>query len=301
MVPLAPAGVFGAIYNYSYGMTALIYLVAGIAMVFSALSYKEMAKDCPGCRFGLFLCQALHDEDARLHRRVGDPSRLSAPPGAAVDSRCVRDGSPGAGYPWLDLGCHLRGPRRCDKPPRNRPDLPHEHDLLDHPTGSRFVLTDTAVPAEFISLALVFGAIPLAVLAYIGFDAISTLNEEARGGGRTVSKATMIVLVLVTLPARRLMASSLGAGSGDLMRKSLSSLTAGCTGSEWRVPGTEYVNVTGHNTVNIGFFAGHKIAESSPHAARGAVLTFLVTGNNECCHCIRSPRWRSPFPSLHLR
>ncbi len=44
-----------------------------------------------------------------------------------------------------------------------------------------------------------FGAIPLAALSFIGFDAISTLNEEARGGGETVSRATMIVLVAVTL------------------------------------------------------------------------------------------------------
>lgn len=47
--------------------------------------------------------------------------------------------------------------------------------------------------------SIVFGAIPLAALSFIGFDAISTLNEEAKGGGETVSKATMIVLVVVTI------------------------------------------------------------------------------------------------------
>ena len=34
-------------------------------------------------------------------------------------------------------------------------------------------------------------------MSFIGFDAISTLNEEAEGGGQTVSKATMIVLWVV--------------------------------------------------------------------------------------------------------
>jgi amino acid transporter len=47
------------------------------------------------------------------------------------------------------------------------------------------------------SISRIFSAIPIAALSYIGFDAISTLNEEAKGGGRTVSKATMIVLVAV--------------------------------------------------------------------------------------------------------
>lgn len=40
---------------------------------------------------------------------------------------------------------------------------------------------------------------PIAALSFIGFDAISTLNEGAQGGGRTVSRATLIVLVAVTV------------------------------------------------------------------------------------------------------
>ena len=47
MVPLAPVAVFGTIFNFSHGMAALVYLVAGIAMFFSAVSYKEMAKEYP--------------------------------------------------------------------------------------------------------------------------------------------------------------------------------------------------------------------------------------------------------------
>lgn len=47
MVPMAPLAVFGIIYNFSGGMPALVYLVAAFAMLFSALSYKEMAKRFP--------------------------------------------------------------------------------------------------------------------------------------------------------------------------------------------------------------------------------------------------------------
>jgi amino acid transporter len=37
------------------------------------------------------------------------------------------------------------------------------------------------------------------VLSFLGFDAISTLAEEAEGGGRAVGKATMLVLPVATL------------------------------------------------------------------------------------------------------
>jgi hypothetical protein len=38
MVPLAPIQVFGFIYNFSSGMVAAVYIVAAIAMYFSAVS-----------------------------------------------------------------------------------------------------------------------------------------------------------------------------------------------------------------------------------------------------------------------
>ena len=47
MVPIAPIAVFGIVYNFSSGAVALVYIVAAIAMVFSALSYREMALSFP--------------------------------------------------------------------------------------------------------------------------------------------------------------------------------------------------------------------------------------------------------------
>ncbi len=47
MVPIAPLPVFGLIVNFSHGMAGLVYLVAAFAMVFSALSYREMARRYP--------------------------------------------------------------------------------------------------------------------------------------------------------------------------------------------------------------------------------------------------------------
>src|SRR5215212_10348676 len=47
MVPLAPIGVFGILYNMSAGAVAAVYVVAAVAMLFSAISYKEMAQVFP--------------------------------------------------------------------------------------------------------------------------------------------------------------------------------------------------------------------------------------------------------------
>jgi amino acid transporter len=58
---------------------------------------------------------------------------------------------------------------------------------------------DPLVGADGFSLQRIFSAIPIAALSYIGFDAMSTLNEEAQGGGQTIAKATMIVLVAVAV------------------------------------------------------------------------------------------------------
>ena len=46
---------------------------------------------------------------------------------------------------------------------------------------------------------LVASAVPIAALSFIGFDAISTLNEEAEHGGATVAKATMRVMWLIAV------------------------------------------------------------------------------------------------------
>ena len=59
---------------------------------------------------------------------------------------------------------------------------------------------DPLFQRETFSWGIVFGAIPIAALSFIGFDAISTLNEEAEGGGSgRVASATMIVLFAITV------------------------------------------------------------------------------------------------------
>ena len=47
MVPIAPFGIFGSVYQGSGGMVALAYAVGMVAMMFTALSYAEMSRAFP--------------------------------------------------------------------------------------------------------------------------------------------------------------------------------------------------------------------------------------------------------------
>jgi amino acid transporter len=65
--------------------------------------------------------------------------------------------------------------------------------------GHAHLTLDPFHPHGGASWSVVAGAIPVAAFSFLGFDAVSTLNEEAKGGGKAVSKATMLVMYLSTM------------------------------------------------------------------------------------------------------
>jgi amino acid transporter len=50
-----------------------------------------------------------------------------------------------------------------------------------------------------VSLGLVFGAVSIAVLSFLGFDGISTLAEENRDSARSVGRAMIAALAVAGL------------------------------------------------------------------------------------------------------
>ncbi|MED4727449.1 hypothetical protein P9597_04700 [Aneurinibacillus migulanus] len=49
--------------------------------------------------------------------------------------------------------------------------------------------------SNHFSLPLVMGAVSIAVLSFLGFDGISTLAEETKGGTKTVGRAAIFALL----------------------------------------------------------------------------------------------------------
>src|SRR5215210_8475440 len=50
MVPIAPFGIFGSVFQASGGMVALVYAIGGLAMAFTAASYSQMSRALPMAR-----------------------------------------------------------------------------------------------------------------------------------------------------------------------------------------------------------------------------------------------------------
>lgn len=64
--------------------------------------------------------------------------------------------------------------------------------------GAHWSLRPFYNPAEF-HFNIIFSALSVAVLSFLGFDAISTLAEETKGGTRVVGQATMIALCIAAV------------------------------------------------------------------------------------------------------
>jgi len=215
MVPMAPVAVFGTIHAFGHGMSALVYVVAAVAMVFSAISYREMALRYPIAgsvysyvRRGIHPFAGFLAGWAILLDYLLLPALLSV--FAALAMTTLVPGIPA--WLWIVVfviaaaAINLAGISVTAR--MNMVFMVIQLAVLAvfvagavvqvAQGDASFSLDPLYRPAGF-SWGIVFGAIPLAALSFIGFDAISTLNEEAEGGGPAVARATMIVLVAVTV------------------------------------------------------------------------------------------------------
>ena len=215
MVPMAPVAVFGFTSNFSSGMTALVYLVSAIAMLFSALCYKEMAKRYPVAgsvysyvRFGINRYVGYLAGWAILLDYLLLPALLSVFAASAMTG--LWPDVPA----WLWVGIFVALAAFINlggitvTATMNKLFLCIQLIVvaifvsavgIDLVKGTVSLSLTPFFNSNVFSWSIVFAAIPIAALSFVGFDAISTLNEEAKGGGETVSKATMIVLVAVTV------------------------------------------------------------------------------------------------------
>jgi amino acid transporter len=215
MVPIAPFGVFGFVWNEAKGMVPLAYLVGLIGMFFTALSYAAMSRAFP-------LAGSVYTYAQRgLHEIAGFfsgwlilldyilvPSLLYLI--SAVALRPILPGVPG--WIWLTVfisinaTVNLLGIEFTARV--NRYML-----VMELATLGLFVVLGLAAlyagagaggltlkpiydPRVF-SLSTVAGATSIAVLSFLGFDGISTLSEESRGRLTAVGRATVLSLLLV--------------------------------------------------------------------------------------------------------
>lgn len=216
MVPIAPFGIFGSVFAASGGMVALAYAVGAVGMVFTALSYAQMSRAFP-------LAGSVYAYAGRgiappfgfiagwqiLLDYILVPTLLYVISGIAMNA--FVPGIPVVvwviGFIVLNTVINYFGIELTAR--TNRVMLVLELVVLaiflvvgvvalagGRSTGD--VLSPLFDSGTF-SVGLIFGAVSLAALSFLGFDAISTLSEENRDAGHQVARATVLSLLVVAV------------------------------------------------------------------------------------------------------
>ncbi len=217
ITPVAPVAVFGIVFNASRGMVPLVYVIGLVAMVFIALSYMSLATAFPvagsvyayaarslGPVAGFFAGWAILLDYLLLPTIVYVVSAIALqsvfpefPPPLCVVLMIVLttavnylgiDATAKASFVLLAfqllllIAFGILGAVA----------------VVHHVAGAHFSLAPFYNPAV-LTPELVFGALSLAVLSFLGFDAVSTLSEESRGGAPAIGRATLLALFLSAL------------------------------------------------------------------------------------------------------
>ena len=202
MVPIAPISVFGVVYNLSVGAAAAVYVITAIVMTFSALSYREMALQFPVAgsvysyvRLGTSTFVGFISGWAILLDYLLLPALLCVFASLAMASLVTFV----PGWAWVIVfvvatACiNIMGVSVTAR--MNKIFLCIQLAVLAVfvvwataliIAGDAYLSLDVLIPSSGSSWGLVASAVPVAALSFIGFDAISTLNEEAEHGGATV-------------------------------------------------------------------------------------------------------------------
>lgn len=216
MVPIAPFAIFGSVYASSGGMVALAYAIGMFALVFTAASYAQMVRAFP-------ISGSVHNYAGRgIAPAVGFLAGWAVlldyvlVPGllylvAAVAMHATVPAVPVwgwlVGFVAFNTTVNYLGIRMAAL------------------VTKLFLLAELLVLAVFLAVGvwalahgkgrglsldafynghtftwpLVFGAVSVAVLSFLGFDGISMLAEENRGGARQIGRAMAAALLVAGL------------------------------------------------------------------------------------------------------
>ncbi|HEX3432354.1 MAG TPA: APC family permease [Rhizomicrobium sp.] len=214
IVPIAPVAVFGIVYNASHGMVPLVYLIGLVAMLFTALSYRAMSAAFPvagsvftyaarslGPTIGFFSGWAMLLDylllptltyvvaGIAMHAAMPETPKilwvLAMLVGATVINYLGIEATARANFVLLAFQLVVLAIFA----------VLGSVAVVHHVGGAHASLLPFYRPHELTS-SVVFGALSLAVLSFLGFDAISTLSEESRDGAPAVGRATIWSLCL---------------------------------------------------------------------------------------------------------
>ncbi|MEV0985477.1 APC family permease [Streptomyces sp. NPDC049949] len=215
IAPMAPVGVFGALDAKSHGAVALVYLCATVAMAFTAFSYAQMVQVAPqaGSVF-TYARKGLGEGAGLIAGWMAMLDYLLIPAVAYLFSGIAMNALVPEVSRWVwtalavlvTTGLNLWGVRAAARV--GFAVLAMEIAVLlvfvvaavtvlvrdGSQRGWLSPLTGDGSPG--FSPAAVLGAVSVAVLSYLGFDAIASFAEEVTGGSARVARAVLFCLAL---------------------------------------------------------------------------------------------------------
>lgn len=213
IAPMAPVGVFGTLDAKSDGAVALVYVVATVVMAFTAFSYAQMVRVAPlaGSVFA-YARKGLGEGPGFVAGWMAMLDYLLIPAVAYLFSGIAMNSLvPGVSrWVWTALAVvlttllNLWGVRAAARVGFAvlameivvlLVFLVSAVVVLVRDGAQRGWLTPLTGDSVF-STAAVLGAVSVAVLSYLGFDAIATFAEEVTGGSAKVARALLFCLVL---------------------------------------------------------------------------------------------------------
>ncbi|QNS04359.1 APC family permease [Streptomyces xanthii] len=214
IAPMAPVGVFGTLDAKSHGAVALVYVVATVAMAFTAFSYAQMVRVVPQAgsvfayaRVGLGRGPGFIAGWMAMLDYVLIPAVAYLFSGIAMNALVPSVSR----WVWTALAVvittllNLWGVRAAARV--GFLVLAMEIVvLLVFVVSAIVVLARDGTQRDWLSpltgdgsqgafaLSAVIGAVSVAVLSYLGFDAIATFAEEVTGGSAKVARAVLFCL-----------------------------------------------------------------------------------------------------------
>ncbi|MGR8008537.1 APC family permease [Streptomyces hypolithicus] len=219
IAPMAPVGVFGTLDAKSHGAVALVYVVATGAMAFTAFSYAQMVRVVPqaGSVFA-YARKALGEGPGFIAGWMAMLDYVLIPAVAYLFSGIAMHALVPSVSQWvwtaiavaLTTGLNMWGVRAAARV--GFAVLAVEIVVLlvfvvaavvvlaqDGPARGRLSPLSGDGSLGAFSFSAVLGAVSVAVLSYLGFDAIASFAEEVTGGSAKVARAVLFCLALAGL------------------------------------------------------------------------------------------------------
>ncbi len=213
IAPMAPVGVFGTLDAKSHGAVALVYVVATVAMAFTAFSYAQMVRVAPqaGSVF-TYARKGLGEGPGFIAGWMAMLDYLLIPAVAYLFAGIAMEALVPEVDRWVWTGIavvvttllNLWGVRAAARVGFAVLAMEIVVLLVFVVSAVVVLVRDGALRDGWspltgdgsFSLAAVVGAVSVAVLSYLGFDAIASFAEEVTGGSRKVARAVLFCLGL---------------------------------------------------------------------------------------------------------